>query len=131
MSAFALFICPVTAECLFVRQDNGKWALPGGHREEGESPRATVGRECDEEIGYNPAHLDPVASLRVNRPWRRTPAAVFVYYRRPDLRLRNEITDARWCNLDDLPKGVARGLSRTARVALQAAKNHLRVGALV
>lgn len=115
MSAFAFFICPVTSECLFVQQRGSKWSLPGGHRDANESASATIQRECTEEISFDPTHLEPASVLRVARPWRH------VYFHRPRIKARNEITAMRWCSPDSPPAG----LSRTARLVLAACMREL------
>jgi 8-oxo-dGTP pyrophosphatase MutT (NUDIX family) len=48
-------------ECLLgKRADNGRWALLGGHMEEGETSEQTIRREIMEEIGVSADRLEHV-----------------------------------------------------------------------
>jgi 8-oxo-dGTP pyrophosphatase MutT (NUDIX family) len=56
------FYCPATNRYLYLmRQDArhpGTWGLPGGKMEAGESLYDTINRECEEELGSMPKHLN-------------------------------------------------------------------------
>ena len=43
-----------------LRRHTGQIALPGGRCDEGEGPALTAIREAQEEIGLDPAHIDPL-----------------------------------------------------------------------
>ena len=48
-----VFVLNEKSEVLLIkRADNGKWALPGGCHDLGETPKACAERECREESGY-------------------------------------------------------------------------------
>lgn len=113
-STFALFLCPVSGDVLLVQQRGGKWALPGGHREKWETGRQALSRECREEISFDPTGLNPLNQFTLARA--KGPALVTSYLHRPRVRVRNEITDARWFALNALPKHI----SCTAQAALVA-----------
>ena len=91
--------------------DGRYWGLPKGNVESGESPEEAALREVQEEVGL------PLDAMRIVAP---LPASEYVYKRggrlifkrvhyflietpdasqlRPDAK---EVTDARWCTLDD------------------------------
>lgn len=115
MSAFAIFICPITSEFLLVQQRGEKWSLPGGHREKGEAAKVAIRRECVEEISFDPGHLEPTSIVHIERTWCDTPAVAHVFFCRPKVKRQNEITAYRWCDHDSLPRGV----SKTAAAMLK------------
>lgn len=50
------------------RRDNGKWTLPGGHLEKGESPNEGAIRELYEETGIRVWHLSRLGCDKIDRP---------------------------------------------------------------
>jgi ADP-ribose pyrophosphatase YjhB (NUDIX family) len=48
------------------RRDSGRWAIPGGHMEDGEMPETAARREMVEECGIKPSYLQYIKSFRLN-----------------------------------------------------------------
>lgn len=103
------------------RNDNGKWALAGGHIEEGESPTEAVIRELWEETGLVPNDLEYLGSGIV------TKANVMVYAFRcnvsgeatnendPD----EEFDTYRWVDPDNIPEEIANNLHSPKNIVLE------------
>lgn len=53
---------------LIERADNGKWAVPGGHAESGESPAETAVRELREETGLDARTVELVDAYWIDTP---------------------------------------------------------------
>ena len=53
LSVKALILDETRTKFLLVKEDNGKWELPGGGLDWGESPQEGVVREIKEEMGLN------------------------------------------------------------------------------
>ena len=53
LSVKALILDETRTKFLLVKEDNGKWELPGGGLDWGESPQEGVAREIKEEMGLN------------------------------------------------------------------------------
>lgn len=47
------------------RRDSGRWTLPGGHLEEGESPYEAAVRELEEESGIEASNISAMGSVEV------------------------------------------------------------------
>ena len=102
----------------------GKWSIPGGMLELGESLAAGVRREVREETGLD---VDPVAAVetveRITRQRRRVKYHYVIVdfacrLKKGRLRPASDVLDARWVRREDLPKYR---LTRTAkRVILKA-----------
>lgn len=122
-SCFALFIEPVTSEVLFVQQRSGKWSLPGGHKDPGETNTETLVRECLEEIGFDVTGMEPAATLTVER--KQGGALVSVFFSRPEVRIQNEIVRACWGNPDRPRPGTSKTVCK-ALVALTALRESKR-----
>jgi ADP-ribose pyrophosphatase YjhB (NUDIX family) len=62
LSVKALILDSARTKFLLVQEDNGKWELPGGGLDWGESPQDGVAREIREEIGVqiNPNDMEVV-----------------------------------------------------------------------
>lgn len=84
----------------------GKWGLPKGYVESGETPESAVTRELMEETGYTGCILG-LAGLRTTH--RADGCAIFLTY---DVHVENrahsfdsnEIQETRWCSLSDVMK---------------------------
>jgi ADP-ribose pyrophosphatase YjhB (NUDIX family) len=96
-----------------VEPARGKWALPGGFMDAGEMPQDAVVREVWEEVGLRVSvrHLldiFPMAGLK-----RAGRGIVLVYRADPvdgqcgELRVRDDVSDARWFRRDDVPEELA------------------------
>ncbi len=95
MISLLLIICK-NRYLLFKRADNGLYALPGGHVEEGETPVDAVIREVYEEIGIT----IPNARLIDRYPYKNEKLSVFFYnsseFDTGNIILNDEHTDFRW-----------------------------------
>jgi len=84
----------------------GKWGLPKGYVEAGETPESAVARELLEETGYI-GHILGLAGLRTAH--RNAGCAIFLTF---DLHVENqthsydseEIQETRWCSLSDVTR---------------------------
>jgi len=113
--AGVLLIAP-SGRVLLVRRGSrasepGTWAPPGGHLEQGESPREAAAREAREEVGIDV----PPLSLCLVALARDTTGFVFYTYaarvpKEAVAVLDDESTAARWVALDALPRPVHPGL---------------------
>jgi 8-oxo-dGTP pyrophosphatase MutT (NUDIX family) len=95
----------------------GEWALPGGKAESGETPAQAAIREAHEEVGIDPASIDPATM----RQWTRRHAegvdwtTFLVPVGEPfEPRLNDEHTAAEWVHPSEAPSPIHPG----AQVAL-------------
>lgn len=80
----------------------GRWALPGGHVEAGESSRLAVGRECTEELGVRIDEAHPIAMV-VDDPNVRMHAFLVTHWTgEPSNLAPEEHDDLRWFSTDEL-----------------------------
>jgi len=100
-----------------------KWALPGGHIEEGESPKDAAVRETKEETSLD---IDNVHELKEKEQ-------VMMYYSNSQsgtVKLDSEHTDWAWVSYDDMTNyDITPGLKESVKLALekangQASKNN-------
>jgi ADP-ribose pyrophosphatase YjhB (NUDIX family) len=103
---------------LIRRADNGKWAMPGGALEVGETPAAGVVREALEETGVHcrPVALVGVFDSRFCGTTSRHQLYMFVFLCEPldypeiaEPSHAIEVTDKGWFAEDDLPEDLAPG----------------------
>ncbi len=93
---------------LIRRADNGKWALPGGACDVGETPAQAAARETWEESGYvvEITRLLGVFDERLNGRESGRHLYVILFAAAPvrgEARLSNETLDVRWFGWDELP----------------------------
>jgi 8-oxo-dGTP pyrophosphatase MutT (NUDIX family) len=86
------------------------WDLPGGGVEKKESPADAAARECREETGYQIAIEQFVGRYRHQSVYGRGDQLTHVYRARvvggKPKRIGLEITGLRWCDVNDLPRGL-------------------------
>lgn len=107
------------------RRDDGKWTLPGGHMEPGETPQQGAVRELVEETGLTPTQMDSLGSGPViDRKGRKLMIHCFRAFvdgkpsnaADPD----QEVSEWRWVDVDDgLPDEILANLSARKNVTLQ------------
>lgn len=61
------------------RNDNGKWTVPGGHAEPGESPLQTAMRELKEEAGLDAPSMEPIGQEVIDSDKSRPPLHVTAF----------------------------------------------------
>lgn len=87
----------------------GKWALPGGHVNEGEEPIVAAAREGEEETGHKPENLQLVDVFgkagRDPRGWYVTVAYYGEVEGRPIVEGQDDALEARWWPLKDVQEG--------------------------
>jgi 8-oxo-dGTP pyrophosphatase MutT (NUDIX family) len=100
--------------------DQWLWELPGGYIEDGETPAQCAARECEEETGWRPRALAPLASFQ---PWVATADArqhVFASFGAEQVADGpadgNEAAEIAWIPLDE-----AHAMTRTSRSCWSAA----------
>jgi 8-oxo-dGTP pyrophosphatase MutT (NUDIX family) len=99
---------------------SGQIGLPGGRvKENGESPRAALHREVDEEVGISLEDVgEELGSLSVGHPMRqmemRVQPWVYGLWTKPKVSLGDEIASSFWVNLAELPskKGTSQIMIR-------------------
>ncbi len=100
MPAFALVVNESNEVLLIQRgygQEKGKWSLPGGMRDKGESLRSTAIRETLEETGIRMTAGDLYFKGRRNEVWRGRRTGGYLKVQ------RKECLDAKWFQTDMLP----------------------------
>jgi 8-oxo-dGTP pyrophosphatase MutT (NUDIX family) len=115
-------------EVLLLRKVEGKWDLPGGRLNEGESPLDCLVRELHEEAGLA-VESATLADCAIRRRTGNMPIFVVFYLCRPkgkvdDIRLSEEHTDARLFRPADI-EGLK--LYRCYKEAIVATMSHGRV----
>lgn len=76
----------------------GRWSLPGGRVETGETPQAAAAREVAEETGLTVAVGALLATVTIGDYLVHDFAATVVG---GELRAGDDASDVRWCSLDD------------------------------
>lgn len=105
------------------------WELPGGGAEPGETPDETAARELLEETGLR-AELDRLTGVYYEPDHDFGPTLHFVFRCRWDDQLDPvaaslEVSDARYCALDDLPTPISDFTERRIRDAVLAGPVHV------
>jgi len=110
------------------RKDNGKWTLPGGHLEEGETPHDGALRELYEEAGIQASGLYPICSEPVTTFTGRNLIIHAFQCVTPDeskITIKNdpdeEVERWQWVDVKDgLPKEIEENLHSPKNVVLRA-----------
>lgn len=99
------------------RRDNGRWELPGGCVEPGETPWSAVRRECIEETGINPRDLTLSGCYtRCDIPVTEFVFAVRAYSGDPQA--SEESTDAKFVPIEDAAGMMGQVFTRKMYAAL-------------
>lgn len=99
-------------EILLMRDRFGKWTLPKGHQDPGETIEGTALREIEEETGISGRVIDYIGQIEYkfmsgNEEVRKTVHFFLVEALSSDIQLNYfEAKDARWVVLDDLENEV-------------------------
>lgn len=108
-----IFVTNSDNEVLLIRRnDNGRWAMPGGCNDLGETPRACAIRECKEETGFDVKLLNLIgvwSSLNyeyVYYPWTENEFVHLVF--RAEIiggkaTISSETDEIKWFKEDKLP----------------------------
>jgi uncharacterized protein len=108
------------------RRDNGRWSLPGGHVDDGESHHQGAIRELMEETGYNAKKLKFLGA-RMVEPQQGKNVHVNIYQHHPDETQKptwkidpdKEFNEFRWVSTKEpLPEEIANNLAHPNNVAL-------------
>ncbi len=89
---------------------DGYFALPGGHQDQGESVSAAAMRECQEELGIDVEHLEPVCVLPYKSGRHQGVNFVFSCERYSGVPTINEpdlFSELVWVSADTLPEPLA------------------------
>lgn len=107
-----------TNRFLFVRRSEfvnypGTWSVPGGHNEPGETSWQTAARECQEEIGHDISAWPHVKIWQQRVSWPRgqfmlLACSVDLEF---DCKPNWEISEWRWCGIDEVPEPQHPGLT--------------------
>ena len=84
----------------------GKWDIPGGFIDGGESAEDAVRREIEEETGLVPMDIAYVGSVVDSYGCRKAPTLNLCFragVRKPELRARSDVAELRWCAPAQLP----------------------------
>ncbi len=107
----AVVLTPARRQVLLLRREVFiLWDLPGGGVEKGELPIKAAARECREETGYQIEIERPIGRYLHQSVYGRGDQLTHVFRARvvggKPKRIGLEITGLRWCNVDDLPRGL-------------------------
>ncbi|MGK2286215.1 NUDIX domain-containing protein [Pedomonas sp. V897] len=108
LAASVKLVCPRAGRALVLRQADGRWDLPGGHLEAGETTRDALAREVREELGLSLPEIAPMGEWLYLRPHK--PPRLIVFYRLAQdapfdlahISLSDEHSGAIWAAADDL-----------------------------
>lgn len=88
-----------------ILRPNWSWAIPGGFIENGEQPEAAVRREIKEETDLELENLRMIRVRTINRHVE----ILYAANAAGEIKLKtNEITDAGWFTLDEMPEKMSR-----------------------
>lgn len=102
-------------QVLLIRTSDGRWSLPKGHVEGGESLREAAAREVEEETGVRPSAVGPkigTADWRFSKNGRRVHKYCTYYLMRagagrPAPQVAEGITDCRWLAVEEASRTVS------------------------
>ena len=108
-------------QVLLVRHTYGRryWTLPGGGTKSGETLEETVKREIQEEVGLTVAEPRKVGQFFSRLEFKRDTVHCFIAYAQnmDIIHDSNEIAEARWFSLDELPLARSKIIERVAAMS--------------
>ncbi len=84
------------------RDGNSYWSLPGGYSKGREHPREGLAREIEEETGLI-VRVDRELKIRTDRETARLDISLLGHLVGGEFRPSAEVSEAKFCKLDDLP----------------------------
>ncbi len=83
-------------------RDGERWSLPGGYIKEKEHPYEALAREVEEETGFI-IRADRELGIRTDRETARLDISLLGHLVGGEFRASPEVTEAKFCKVDDLP----------------------------